>query len=276
MVTLFQSFILGLLQGLTEFLPVSSTAHLRVVPALLGWGDPGAALSAVIHLGTLAAVVVYFWRQLIEVAGAFVLFLAGRKPYTDKQVRLAWILVVGTIPVGVFGVIFQHQIETSLRSLWVVTGALVVFALVLAVAEWVGRRQKTIEKLSLSNGLFIGMAQALALVPGASRSGVTLSAGLLIGLNRPDAARVSFLLSVPAIAASGLFEFIGFIKHGVGESNLAELFVGTLTAGVSGYLAIGFLMRLLQKHSTFGFIVYRILLGTLLTGLLLDGYLTAY
>jgi undecaprenyl-diphosphatase len=176
----------------------------------------------------------------------------------------------------VFGVIFQNQIETSLRSLWVVTGALVVFALVLAVAEWVGRRQRTLDQLKLGGGLFIGMFQALALLPGASRSGVTFSAGLLIGLNRPDAARVSFLLSVPAIAASGLFELLGFIKHGLGESNLAELLVGTLTAGMSGYLAIGFLMRLLQKRSTLGFVVYRIFLGAVVVGLLLGGFLTPY
>ncbi len=271
-----QSFILGLVQGLTEFLPVSSTAHLRIVPALLGWGDPGAALSAVVHLGTLAAVVVYFWRQLVDLVGAFFLFLAGKKPYADSEVRLAWILVVGTIPVGVFGVIFQNQIETSLRSLWVVTGAVVIFALVLAVAEWVGRRQRTLDDLGLRDGLFIGILQALALLPGASRSGVTLSAGLFIGLNRPDAARVSFLLSVPAIAASGLFELLGLIKHGFGETNGAELLLGILTAGVSGYLAIGFLMRLLQKRSTLGFVVYRILLGAVVAGLLLGGFLIPY
>jgi undecaprenyl-diphosphatase len=275
-VSVFQSFILGLLQGLTEFLPISSTAHLRVVPALLGWGDPGAALSAVIHLGTLAAVVVYFWRQLVAVAGAFFLFLAGKKPYSDNQVRLAWILVVGTIPVAVFGVIFQNQIETSLRSLWVVTASLVFFALVLAAAEWLGRRQITIDHLGLGDGLFIGTCQALALLPGASRSGVTLSAGLLVGLTRPEAARVSFLLSVPAIAAGGLFELFGFVKHGLGENNVAELLVGTLTAGVSGYLAIAFLMRLLERHSTLGFILYRILLGAVIVGLLVAGFLTPY
>lgn len=273
---LLETFVLGLLQGLTEFLPVSSTAHLRVIPALLGWGDPGAAVSAVIHLGTLAAVVIYFWRQLVGLVGAFFLFLVGKKPYADPEARLAWILIVGTIPVGVFGVIFQNQIETSLRSLWVVTGALVVFALLLAVAELVGRRQKTLDQLGLGGGLFVGVFQALALLPGASRSGVTLSAGLLIGLNRPDAARISFLLSVPAIAASGLFELLGFIKHGLGGSNIAELFVGTLTATVSGYLAIGFLMRLLQRRSTLAFIAYRILLGALVAGLLINDVLTPY
>ncbi len=274
--SLLQSFILGLLQGLTEFLPVSSTAHLRIVPALLGWGDPGAALSAVLHLGTLAAVVVYFWRQLVDLAGSFVLFLAGKKPYADSEVRLGWILVVGTLPVGVFGVMFQNQIETSLRSLWVVIGAVVIFALMLAMAEWLGRRQRTLDDLGLRDGLFIGLLQALALIPGASRSGVTLSAGLFVGLNRSDAARVSFLLSVPAIAASGLFELLGLIKHGFGENNPAELLLGILTAGVSGYLAIGFLMRLLQKHSTLGFVVYRILLGAVIAGLLLGGFLMPY
>jgi undecaprenyl-diphosphatase len=224
----------------------------------------------------LAAVVFYFWRQLFDIIGAFFLFIAGKKPYRDSEVRLAWILVVGTIPVGVFGVIFQNQIETSLRSLWVVTGAVVVFALVLAVAEWVGRRQRTLDDLGLRDGLFIGMLQALALLPGASRSGVTLSAGLFVGLNRSDAARVSFLLSVPAIAASGLFELLGLIKHGFGETNRAELLLGILTAGVSGYLAIGFLMRLLQKRSTLGFVVYRILLGAVVAGLLLGGFLMPY
>jgi undecaprenyl-diphosphatase len=275
-VSLLQSLILGLLQGLTEFLPISSTAHLRVIPALLGWNDPGTVLSAVIHLGTLAAVVVYFWRQLVDLVGAFFLFLVGRKPYTDNRVRLAWILVVGTIPVGVFGLTFQKQIETNLRSLWVVTGALVFFALILAVAEWRGRRQRTLEQLTLRDGLLIGVAQALALVPGASRSGVTLSAGLLVGLVRPDAARVSFLLSVPAIAAGGLFELLGLIKHGFGENAPSELLLGTLAAAVSGYLAIGFLMRLVQTHSTLGFVVYRTVLGAVVAGLLLAGFLMPY
>ena len=269
--SLFESFILGLLQGLTEFLPVSSTAHLRVIPALLGWDDPGAAHSAVIHLGTLAAVVVYFRRQLADLIVAFVLFLTGKKSYSDSRVRLCWILVVGTIPVAVFGVIFQKQVETSLRSLWVVAGSLIVFALVLTIAEWYGKRLRFLEHLSLGDGLFIGMFQALALLPGASRSGVTLSAGLFAGLTRPDAARISFLLSVPAIGASGLFESFEFIKHGFHGSDVFELAAAVVAAAVSGYLAIGFLMRLLERHSTIGFIVYRIILGLLIVGLLLAG-----
>ncbi len=270
-----QSIVLGLVQGLTEYLPISSTAHLRVVPALLGWPDPGAAYSAVVQLGTLLAVLVYFYRDLWALAAAFFGGLRQGRPFAAPQARLAWIILLGTVPVGVFGLVFQHAIETRLRSLWVVAAALVALALVLAVAEWLGRRHKRMEQLGWAGGLLIGLAQALALIPGASRSGVTITAGLLVGLERTDAARFSFLLGVPAIAASGLYELWSLAESSPTGVPWLAVGLGTAMAAVSGYAAIAFLVRYLQRRSTLVFIVYRVALGAGIAGLLLGGVLPA-
>ncbi len=271
----FQSIVLGLVQGLTEYLPISSTAHLRVIPALVGWPDPGAAYSAVVQLGTLLAVLVYFWSDLLRIAAAFFRGIARRQPFAEQDARLAWMIVVGTIPVGVAGLLFQDVIKTGLRSLWVVSGALAGLAILLGLAEWLGKRQRTMDRLGWTGGLLIGLAQALALIPGASRSGVTITAGLFVGLNRADAARFSFLLSVPAIAASGLYELLDLAKHSPGGIPWLEVGLGTVVAAVSGYAAIAFLLRFLQRRSTLVFIVYRLALGGLIAALLASGVLTA-
>ncbi len=268
-----ESIVLGLVQGLTEYLPISSTAHLRVVPALVGWQDPGAAFSAVVQLGTLLAVLVYFFGDLWQLATAFVMGLARGKPFDDAKSRMAWIILFGTIPVGVIGLAFKDAIETKMRSLWVVAGALVVLALVLWVAEKAGKRYLKMTQMGWKGGLLIGMAQALALIPGASRSGVTITAGLFVGLTREDAARFSFLLGVPAIAASGLYELWSLAKtspHGVPWVSVG---LGTVVAAVSGYFAIAFLIKFLQRHSTAVFIGYRIILGIAITVLIYAGYL---
>lgn len=269
----FQSIVLGLVQGLTEYLPISSTAHLRVVPALIGWHDPGAAFSAVVQLGTLLAVLVYFFRDLWQMAVAFFHGLFIARPFDDVKSRMAWVILIGTIPVGVIGLVFKDTIETELRSLWVVAGALVVLALVLWVAEKMGKRYMKMTQMGWGGGLLIGLAQALALIPGASRSGVTITAGLFVGLTREDAARFSFLLGVPAIAASGLYELWSLAKtspHGVPWLSVG---LGTAVAAVSGYFAIAFLIRFLQRHSTAVFIGYRIVLGISIAVLILTGLL---
>jgi undecaprenyl-diphosphatase len=268
-----QSIVLGLVQGLTEFLPISSTAHLRVVPALLGWQDPGAAYSAVVQLGTLAAVLIYFFKDLLQMAAAWGRGIVRRRPFEDQKSKMAWILIAGTVPIGVLGLIFQHPIETTLRSLWVVACALIGLALLLALAEALGKRRGDMQHIGWFDGMVIGCAQALALIPGASRSGVTITAGLFCGLNRADAARFSFLLSVPAVAASGIYEMVKLAKTPMGEVSWLSILLGTLAAAVSGYLAIAGLIRFLQRRSTLVFIVYRVLLGGAIIGLLASGVL---
>jgi undecaprenyl-diphosphatase len=271
----FQSIVLGITQGLTEYLPISSTAHLRVVPALVAWPDPGAAYSAVVQLGTLLAVIVYFFRDLMRMAAAFFRGIARGKPFAETDARLAWLVLAGTLPVGVVGLLFQDAISTSLRSLWVVAAALAALAIVLGLAEWLGKRQREMSQIGWLDGLVIGFAQALALIPGASRSGVTITAGLLMGLKRADAARFSFLLSVPAIAASGLYELYVLAKLSPTGVPWLEVGLGTAMAAISGYVAIAFLMKFLQRHSTLVFIVYRLLLGGAIAVLLATGLLTS-
>jgi len=278
---LVQGVILGLIQGLTEFLPISSSAHLRVVPALLGWPDPGAAFSAVIQLGTLLAVLLYFFRDLWQIALAWFQGLWRREPFADPRSRLAWILIVGTLPIGIAGLVFKQAIETTLRSLWVVALALVLLALLLWLAEAIGKRTRAMEQISFLDGVLIGTAQALALIPGSSRSGVTITAGLFVGLSRRDAARFSFLVSVPAVAASGFYELLELIKEPQFSGQLAQggglvvVLVSSLVAFASGLAAIAGLLRYLQSHSTAIFIGYRLALGGLIAALLLGGVLTA-
>jgi len=267
------AIVLGLVQGLTEYLPISSTAHLRVVPALLGWADPGAAFSAVVQLGTLLAVLVYFARDLWRLARAFLVGLARRRPFAEPEARLAWMLVLGTLPIGVAGLVFQDAIETSLRSLWVVSAALAGLALVLALAERVGRRASGLGGLGWGGGLAIGLAQALALVPGVSRSGVTITAGLFAGLTRAEAARFSFLLSVPAVAASGLYELLALARDLPEGVPWLGVGLGTAASFASGLAAIAFLMRFLARHSTWVFVVYRLALAGVLAVLLCTGVL---
>lgn len=265
-VNLGQSVVYGIVQGLTEFLPVSSTAHLRIVPALFGWDDPGAPFTAVIQLGTTLAIVLYFWRELLNVTVGFVRGLFDRDLRRGLEFRMGVYLILATIPVGVLGLVFSHQIETSARNLWVIAITLIVLAGVLFVAEKVGTRDRGEEQLTLTDALVVGGAQALALVPGASRSGTTITAGLFRGLDRPTAARFSFLLSVPAVVLSGLFEArkIG----GAGAPGVGVTGVALILAFVVGLAAIAWLMRYIAKHTTYVFIVYRVVLGLLLIGLL--------
>jgi undecaprenyl-diphosphatase len=276
MVSLLQAIVLGVIQGLTEFLPISSTAHLRIVPALLGWPDPGAAFSAVIQLGTLGAVLIYFARDIGVLSSAALEGLVRRRPLEDHRARLAWFIVLGTVPIGLCGVAFKRLIENEFRSLYVIAGSLVLLALALWAAERMGTFRKGMDAVDWRESQVVGLAQALALVPGSSRSGVTITAGLFVGLARDAAARFSFLLGIPAILAAGLFEFRALLKHGLGGGSFLTLGVATAVSAVSGYLAIAFLLRYLRTHTTYVFIGYRLALGALLLLLLASGHLTPF
>jgi undecaprenyl-diphosphatase len=260
-----EAIVLGLVQGLTEFLPISSTGHLRIVPAFLGWDDPGAAFTAVTQLGTLAAVLLYFRNDLWRIAIAFIRGL--RDPLIRKTTdsRLGWYILLGTIPISLFGLAFNDQIEDEARSLRLIGTTLIVLGLVLLAAERVGKRERDLDDLGPRDGIAIGFAQALALIPGVSRSGATLTAGLFLNLERAAAARYSFLLSVPAVVLSGLYELkdIG----GDGGAGAFPTAVATLLAFVSGYFAIAFMLRFLATNSTIVFVVYRVALGALVLAL---------
>ena len=260
--SLLEAIVLGIVQGLTEFLPISSTGHLRIVPAFLGWDDPGAAFTAVTQLGTMAAVLLYFREDLVRIALAWRRSVFDRPLRSELDARLGWYIVLGTIPIGIFGVLFKDQIETGARDLYLIGVALIVLGLVLLAAEKVGTRERSIEQIRTKDGFAIGLAQALALIPGVSRSGATITAGLFMGLDRPAAARFSFLLSVPAVVLSGLLE-LGTILSEDDEdgTGLLALVVATLMAFVSGYAAIAWLLRFLSTHSTVIFVVYRVALG---------------
>jgi undecaprenyl-diphosphatase len=270
--TLWQAIVLGVVQGLTEFLPISSTAHLKVVPALLGWGDPGAAYSAVIQLGTVGAVLVYFGRDLGRLTRGFLKGLVDRRPWDTEESRLAWFVGVGTVPIGLAGLFFKKSIETTLRSLYVISASLIVLAIVLFVVERVAKHVRTLKDMTMRDGLVIGLWQALALIPGSSRSGTTITGGLALGFTREDAARYSFLLSIPATTLAGLFE----LKHLLEASERPStqvLVVGTAVSFAAGLAAIHGLLRFLRTRSTLVFVAYRVALGLFLLGLLSAGVL---
>ncbi len=260
---LLQAIVLGIVQGLTEFLPISSSAHQRIVPAILGWEDPGAAFTAVTQLGTEAAVLIYFRRDLWRIATTWLRSLRNPALRSDPDARLGWYLIVASIPIGVLGLLFEEDIETGARDLWLIGTVLIVFALVLGYADRVGRHERRIDQLSVRDGLLIGLAQSLALVPGVSRSGATMSAGLLLGLQRPAAAKFGFLLAVPAVVGSGVFQLEGLIsgEEGGGEP-LGYVAVATVISFVVGYAAIAWFLRYLAHHSVRVFVGYRIALGT--------------
>lgn len=273
----FESIILGLIQGITEFLPISSTAHLRVVPALVGWDDPGAAFTAVSQLGTLLATFVYFRSDLWRLGkGAWEGIRAG-KPLETPESRLAFGIIVGTIPVGVCGLAFKSLIKNELRSLHVVAISLIALAILLWVAERTAKHTRDIAQMTFKDAVLVGVAQSLALIPGVSRSGITLTAGLFLGLRRESAARFSFLLSVPAIAAAGLYELKDVLQaDAVGGPGVVPTAIATVVAFGSGLAAIAILIAFLQKHSTAVFIGYRIFLGAALLVLLGMGILQPF
>jgi len=260
-----QAIVLGIVQGLTEFLPISSTAHLRIVPAFAGWEDPGAAFTAVVQLGTMAAVLLYFRRDLLAIVTGWLRGLRDPGARDSEGWRLGWYLIIGTIPIGVFGAVFSDQIESGARDLTLIGITLIVLGLVLLAAERAATQERDIASVTLRDAGVIGLAQAAALVPGVSRSGATISAGLFLGFDRAGAARFSFLLSVPAVVLSGLYELkdIG----GEGAAGAVPTAIATLFAFLFGYWSIAFLLRFLVTHTTAVFVVYRVVLGAVVLAL---------
>jgi undecaprenyl-diphosphatase len=274
-VTILEAIVLGLVQGLTEFIPISSTAHLRIVPALLGWDDPGAAASAVIQIGTLLAVIIYFWSDLLRLTRAFFAGLARRAPFGEQDSRLAWYIIFGSIPIVFFGLLLKDFIKTGARSLWLISTMLIVLALMLKVAEIFAARRASLkaeDQITFTDAMTIGFGQALALIPGVSRSGSTIMSGLFRGLSHAAAARFSFLLSIPAIFGSGVYELIEEWDH-LGQLGWTAVIVAVIMAFISGWASIWFLIRYLKTHTTDVFIWYRVVLGLVMLGLLWRGVL---
>jgi len=281
--SLLQSIILGIVQGLTEFLPISSTAHLRIIPALLKWDDPGAAFTAVIQLGTLVAVLWYFRHDIVRIAQATLSALFSGKPLATPDAKMGWLIVVGTIPVVICGLLFKKKIEHDWRSLYIIAGSMIGLAVMLGLAElyyrsrWKrGEQGKSLEQVGWFEAIFIGLWQAVALVPGSSRSGTTITGGLFAGLSRSTAARFSFLLSLPSVFAAAVKEL--YDNHHellASKDHILTLSVATVVSGIVGYASIAFLIRFLRLHSTWVFIVYRLALGVILLYLLYAGVLSA-
>ena len=264
-----QAIVLGIVQGLTEFLPVSSTGHLRIVPAFLGWEDPGAAFTAVTQLGTMAAVLLYFREDLWRIATTWLRSLREPELRPTLDARMGWYIGLGTIPIAIFGLVFKDQIEEGARSLYLIGTTLIVLGLLLLLAEKVATHERPLERINRRDAIVIGFAQACALVPGVSRSGATLTAGMFLGFDRTSAARYSFLLSVPAVVLSGLFELRKIGDEG--GAGFVPTAIATLLAFIVGYATIAFLLRWLTSHSTAIFVAYRVLLGALVIGLTAAG-----
>jgi len=267
--SIIEAIILGIVQGLSEFLPISSTAHLTLVGKLmnvisLDHPEHWTAFIAVIQLGTLLSILIYFSKDIILITSEFLRDnLKLRLKYNDQShnSKLGWLIAVGTVPIVIIGLSFKDIIEGALtKNLYIISGSLILFAIILTIAEKVADHKREMKDLTIKDTLIIGIAQAFALIPGASRSGTTITGGLFVGLKRSDAARYSFLLSIPSVLASGLLELYGSLKY-LDASMMINLIVATAAAAISGYLAIDFLIKYLKKHSTFIFVYYRIILG---------------
>lgn len=279
-----QAVVFGIIQGLTEFLPISSTGHLRIIPALLGWGDPGAAFTAVIQFGTLVAVILYFRKDIVSIVSSVWKGIAMRNLFHNRDAQMGWMIAAGTVPIVFFGLLLKHQIETTFRSLYVISASLIVLALVLMIAESFTKRRiargeklKSLEDLSWKEVMIVGFWQCIALIPGSSRSGTTITGGLFSGMNRETAARFSFLLSLPSVLAAGLLELVKerelLFSSGIGMTNIV---VATVVSGIVGYASIAFLLNYLKNHSTYLFIIYRIIVGVALFAVLNAGIIAPF
>jgi len=279
--SILEAIVLGIVQGLTEFLPISSTAHLRIVPALFGWNDPGAAFTAVIQIGTLVAVLYYFYADILRIATATFQNTLQGKPFENFDSRMGYMMILATVPIVISGLLLKTYIETSFRSLYVIAFTLIALALLLMLAEFFvkvrvekGEKQKELTDLSWLEAIVVGLAQCVALIPGASRSGVTITGGLFLGMTRETAARFSFLLSLPSIFAAGIYQLIKAREALFATSEgILNLTIATVVSGIVGYYSIAFLLNYLKKNSTYLFITYRIALGLLLLVLLFNGTL---
>ncbi|MCB1175428.1 MAG: undecaprenyl-diphosphatase UppP [Leptospiraceae bacterium] len=278
-IKIWQAIVLGIVQGLTEFVPVSSTAHLKIISVIstaLGqhFPDPGAAYSAVIQLGTLLSLLIFFREDLWNFGRAAIIGLFSGRPFASQEARLSWFLVLGTIPVSVAGLLLSDFIKGPFRSLYVIAFSLILLALVLWLADHLASKTRDINQMTWMDALLIGVGQSVALIPGSSRSGTTLTAGLFMGFSRYAAMRFSFLLAIPAIALSGVYELIKDY-HELESAGLVGLALGTLTSAVVGYITVAGLLHYLRTHSTLLFVVYRVLLGVTLLVLLWWGVLEA-
>ncbi|MGV8846954.1 undecaprenyl-diphosphate phosphatase [Tessaracoccus sp.] len=270
----FDAIVLGIVQGLTEFLPISSSAHVSIVGQLFfGGRDPGAAFTAVTQLGTETAVLVYFWHDIVRIIKKWSLALVGRGERSDPDVRLGWLVILGSIPIVVLGLIFQDAIDSTLRNLWITVAMLAGVAVILWFADRMGdRNQMEMKDLTWKHGLLVGLFQACALIPGVSRSGATISAGLFMGYTRETATRYAFLLAVPAVFGSGLYK----LKDIGGEAtNWGPTILATVLAFFVGYAVIAWLIKFISTHSFRGFVYYRLGVAALVAGLLLTGVLQA-
>ncbi|MEV0156528.1 undecaprenyl-diphosphate phosphatase [Micromonospora sp. NPDC050686] len=273
-----EAIVLGIVQGLTEFLPVSSSGHLRITSAIFFRRDAGASFTAVTQLGTEAAVLIYFFKDIWRIIRTWCLGLVDRSVRSSLDYRMGWYVIVGTIPIGILGLIFKDQIRTAGRNLYLISFTLIFFALVLAFAEYWGRQTRTLENFRMRDGVAMGLGQAMALVPGVSRSGGTLTVGLFLNLTRETAARYSFLLAIPAVVISGVFSLPDVFEPsapGTAAPSVAQMVVATIIAFAVGYAAIAWLLRYVAHHTLYIFVLYRVALGTLVLCLLLTGTINA-
>ncbi len=267
-----QAIVFGIIQGLSEFIPISSTAHLRVIPALLGWADKGAAFTAVIQLGTLIATFVYFKNDIIDLTSGFIKAIKTKKYFEDPYSRLFILVMIGTIPIVVFGYLMKDFIKGEARGLYVISFSLIFWAVLLYIAEKSAQHKKEFTEISFKDGIIVGLFQVLSLIPGSSRSGVTITGGLFTGMKRDVAARFSFLLSIPAITLSGLYELYDERQILLNE-NMINLIIATVVSGIVGYYSIAFLIHFLKTRSNLIFIIYRIILAVIILILLWTGKL---
>ncbi|MGY5318630.1 undecaprenyl-diphosphate phosphatase [Neomicrococcus lactis] len=273
-----EAIILGLVQGLTEFLPISSSAHLRIVGEFLPSAqDPGAAFTAITQLGTELAVIIFFWRDIVRIISHWFGSLTGKVSRDDPDARMGWLVIIGSIPIGILGILLQDLIDTSFRSLWITATMLIVFGLFLAVADAIAKQERHLQDLTFKHGIFFGLFQALALIPGVSRSGGTITGGLLMGYTREAATRYSFLLAIPAVFSSGLYKLYKTLSGEgiVGPYGMGETLLATAIAFVVGFVMVGWLLRYISTHSFKAFVWYRIALGVILYILLATGVISA-
>jgi len=269
---LLKAVVLGLIQGLTEFLPISSSAHLRIFPELFGWGDPGAAFTAVIQIGTELAVLIYFRKDIWRIGSTWVRSLVKPELRGHLDARMGWFIIVGSLPIVVLGVLLKDVIERDFRNLWIIGTTLIVLGVVLGIADRVSSNDKTIRKITLRDAVLMGLAQAAALIPGVSRSGATISMGRFLGYEREAATRYAFLLAIPAVVGAGLFE-LKEIPHGDNSYGWGPTILATVVSFVVGYAAIAWLLRYVSTKSYLPFVIYRVLLGGMTLALLAAGVL---
>jgi len=256
-----QAAVLGVLQGLTEFLPISSSAHLRIFPELFGWGDPGAAFTAVVQIGTEAAVLIYFRKDIWRIASAWIRSLYDARWRDTLDARMGWFIIVGSLPIVILGITFKDVIENDFRNLWIIGTTLVLLGIVLGIADRFGRNDRSIAQLNVKHAVLLGLAQAAALVPGVSRSGATISMGRFLGYERAAATRYAFLLAIPAVVGAGLFE-LPEIPHGENAYGPWPTLFATVVSFVVGYAAIAWLLRWVSTRSYLPFVLYRVALGS--------------